>query len=114
MRTEEVLKKIPELKKDELYFWRKSGFIQSQVVQDGRAKRHEWDLEEVRKIQLMKELCISGLSPKEAYCKAIEDFLGRIKVIAIGDAGCNILQRLNLWNRKCIVSNNDIIRDCCS
>jgi len=95
MRTEEVLKKIPELKKDELYFWRKSGFIQSQVVQDGRAKRHEWDLEEVRKIQLMKELCISGLSPKEAYCKATEDFLGRIKVIAIGDAGCNILQRLN-------------------
>jgi len=95
MRTEEVLKKIPELKKDELYFWRKSGFIHSQVVQDGRAKRHEWDLEEVQKIQLMKELCISGLSPKEAYCKATEDFLGRIKIIAIGDAGCNILQRLN-------------------
>ncbi len=95
MRTEEVLRKIPGLKKDELYFWRKSGFIQSQVVQDGRAKRHEWDLEEVQKIQFIKELCISGLSPKEAYCKATEDLLGRIKVIAIGDAGCNILQRLN-------------------
>jgi len=95
MRTEEVLNKIPELKKDELYFWRKRGFIRSQVVQDGRAKRHEWDLEEVQKIQLIKELCISGLSPKEAYRKATEDFLGRIKVIAIGDAGCNILQRLN-------------------
>ena len=95
MRTEEVLKKIPELKKDELYFWRKSGFIHSQVVHDGRAKRHEWDLEEVQKIQLIKELCISGLSPKEAYRKATEDFLGRIKVIAVGDAGCNILERLN-------------------
>jgi len=95
MRTEEVIKKILGMKKDELYFWRKSGFIHSQVVQDGRAKRHEWGLEEVRKIQLMKELCISGLSPKEAYRKATEDFLGRIKVIAIGDAGCNILQRLN-------------------
>jgi len=114
MRTEELLKKIPELKKDELYFWRERGFIHSQVLQQGRAKRHEWNLEEVQKIQFMKELCISGLSPKEAYCKATEDFLRRIKVIAIGDAGCNILQRLNLWNRKCTVSNNDIIRDCYS
>jgi len=95
MRTEEVLKRIPELKKDELYFWRKRGFVYSQVVQDGRVKRHEWDLKEVRKIQLMKELCIRGLSPKEAYQKATEDFLGRIKVIAVGDAGCNILERLN-------------------
>ena len=95
MRTEEVLRGIPELKKDELYFWRKRGFVYSQVVQDGRVKRHEWDLKEVRKIQLMKELCVRGLSPKEAYQKATEDFLGRIKVIAIGDAGCNILQRLN-------------------
>ncbi len=95
MRTEEVLQKIPELKKDELYFWRKRGFIHSQVVENGRVKRHEWDLEEVRKIQLIKELCISGLSPKEAYRKATEDFLGRIKVIAVGNAGCNILERLN-------------------
>ena len=67
MRTGDVLKKIPGLKRDELYFWGKRGFIHSQVVVDGRVRRHEWDPEEVEKIQLIKQLCNSGLPPKEVF-----------------------------------------------
>ena len=57
MRTGDVLKKIPGLKRHELYLWGKKGFIHSQVVVDGRVRRHEWDPEEVEKIQLIKQLC---------------------------------------------------------
>jgi cell division GTPase FtsZ len=67
MRTGDVLKKIPGLKRHEMYLWGKRGFIHSQVVVDGRVRRHEWDPEEVKKIQLIKQLCNSGLPPKEVF-----------------------------------------------
>ena len=67
MRTGDILKKIPGLKRDELYLWGKKGFIHSQVVVDGRVRRHEWDPEEVEKIQLIKQLCNAkeGFDPRD-------------------------------------------------
>jgi len=95
MKTEEVLKIVPQLKKDELYFWRKSGFIHSQVIRDGRVKRHEWDLNEVQKIRNIKEYCATGLSPKEAYRRVKENLAVSIKFLGVGGAGCNILEFLS-------------------
>jgi len=77
MRTVEILDKIPGLKRDQLQYWQKRGFICAEKFIRGKRLVSDYPKNELKKIELMFEYVNSGDTPSVAYAKATEDLRSR-------------------------------------
>jgi len=69
VRTVDVLRQIPGLAREQLYFWEKQGYVTPCRVRWGRRNVREYSEADVQKISQMFALCLAGFSPKAAHEK---------------------------------------------
>jgi DNA-binding transcriptional MerR regulator len=75
MTTHEILKQLPGLSRDTIYYWERRGWIASSpaTARSGEASRREYSDEEFRKIQKIWKYYQEGLRPEKAYERALKD-----------------------------------------
>ncbi len=70
MTTRELLKRLPGLSRDTLYYWERRGWIPPGPKPAGKASRRQYSEEQFRVIAKIWEGYESGLRPEEAYKRA--------------------------------------------
>ncbi len=75
MTTRELLKRLPGLSRDTLYYWERRGWITPEIAKApaGERTRREYTEEEFRKIAKIWEYYQRGLRPEKAYERATSD-----------------------------------------
>ena len=75
MTTRELLKRLPGLSRDTLYYWERRGWILPGATKapSGVRLRREYTEEEFRKIAKIWEYYKQGLRPEKAYERASSD-----------------------------------------
>src|SRR5437867_3403542 len=75
MTTAEVLKRFPQLTRDQLYFWERKHWIHSTKIERGKSQTmtgRDYSASEVKKISVMAKSYAEGYTPERAYHRACQ------------------------------------------
>ena len=75
MNTREILKRLPGLSRDTLYYWERRGWVTPSPTDapSGERSRREYSDEAFRTIAKIWEYYQQGLRPEKAYEHALQD-----------------------------------------